>query len=265
MKRPYIENPPTPWDWGKQLLDANEADPPYDMLVSARNANVLDVDAQKRWMLGFWLFYHVGVASWLTEQPDFWKAAFIVARKEPEAVCTNGEWPRGGYRRYFRGKGAIDALGIISGMGKAEDLVDWFYDGGMTFEEVFKRVKQLPTYGYTMSFKIADMGERVLGRPIIFRKEMDLPEEPEKGLLIAADYFKIPTEEVRDRIIAALDGCRLPGLSGRQPNIQETETVLCEWKHLLSGKFAIGRDGPKLRSHLAPFGDLARAMSLHLP
>lgn len=265
MKKPYMANPPTPWDWGKQLLDANEADPPYDMLVSARLAGVLDAAAQKRWMLGFWLFYHVGVASWLTEQPNFWKGAFTVAEKKPEAVCTNGEWPRGGYRRYFRGGMATAALAVISNMGKPEDVVDWFYDGALHFRQVEKRVRQLPTYGYTMSFKIADMGERVLGFPIQFDEDMPLPEEPAKGLKIAAEMFGISELEVRERVIFNLDGCRLPGLHGRQPGVQEMETVLCEWKHMLSGKFFIGRDGPKLRANLSGFGDLADAMSRHLP
>lgn len=263
-----IENPPPPWEWGKTLLDAREADPPYDMLVNAYRAGVLTDESLRRWLMGFWLFYHVGVAAFLAERPSnfFWASALMIACKQPNEFVPDGKWPRGGYRRYFRGKAATDTLNYFAGGYRSpEQIVDSLYSGCKTFQGIEKRVKALPTYGYTMSFKIADMGERVLGLPITFDNEMKFPDEPDKGEQITSELFGVDRATVRAKLLYAIKDCPIPGLDTRHPGVQEAETVACEYKHFLSGKFKIGQDGPKLRSHLSGYGDLAQELAKYLP
>lgn len=263
MKKLTVDEAPPPWEWGKKLLDEREADPPYDMLTNALDVYMLSETAALRWCLGFWLFYHVGIASWLAEAPSevFWSIASDISHRKPSAFVPDGLYPRGGYRRYFRGAVAQDAIGKMASVGP-EKLVDSLFSGASSFEIVRKRVQDLPSFGYTMAFKMADMGERIFNYPISFHPTMRLPDEPQRGEEIAMEKYG---SDVRVKIANHIKRCKPPGRWSREPNIQEIETIFCEWKHHLSGKFQIGQDAPRLRRHLVGFGDLASQLSRFLP
>ena len=91
--------------FGRRLIETRDLDPAYVGLVGAKLP-------RPSWRVGCSLigaFYHVGAASWISEQEaDYWAcmttAAANLPEHSPRGLGLPAErWPRASERRHFRG------------------------------------------------------------------------------------------------------------------------------------------------------------------
>jgi len=145
-------------EFGEALLKSLDLDPVYVLLYQAR----LPKEQLQRWCVAYWMFYHVGVASELSEYESysFWERILAVLSSAP----------RGTERRHFRGERASKTVKYLW---HAYSLPEFFLESifdwpRCTFQEVVKHVTIHPQFGPWIAFKVADMGDRVLGYNVDF-------------------------------------------------------------------------------------------------
>lgn len=222
------------YDFGSELLDANDLDPVYILLW---NADFLEKKLQK-WLLAYWCFYHVGTASWIVDQPDYWQAM--------HAAAASKDYPRSPERRHFRAKNAIDSVTWLETRG-IEKLFKPF-QRHKTLEEVMKWVQHWVGFGPWISFKVADMLERLDLCHISFdATAMFLFDSPKEGAEMMANAFGV--NDIADRQAWAVNNLvkhfyteMAPPQFERHINAQEVETILCKWKSYMKGHYKIGED-----------------------
>lgn len=141
-------------DFCHQLIETGDLDPVYIMLHRAQ----LDERLLKSWLLAYWCFYSCDTASRIADEPttlndarDYWYK-FELALKS--------KWPRGAERRHYRGNTAQLSFQDLKKFGNPEEIVD-FMVKGPTFHEIQQRVKLFYGFGPWVTWKIADMAERV--------------------------------------------------------------------------------------------------------
>ena len=244
------------YDFGAGLLQTGDLDPVYIMLHRAD----LEPPALARWLVAYWCFYHSGVASALTETPDFWAAA--------RAHAATPKSARGTERRHFRGPAAPRALDWLrERWAEPEDWVRYL-STEPTFASVAARAQEAPLFGPWIAFKIADMLERCAGAAIDFSGcELSIYAEPKKGATLIAQQEGWPDtlQYVCDRL-AALHGHHLaPPDGGRLVNIQEIETILCKFKSHWGGHYPLGKDTHETREQLHGWGPLAEKLEKVYP
>lgn len=275
-----------PAAFGRALVASGDLDPVYLALKGAG----LPPDHRARWCFAYWLFYHAGVASRLSEIEgrDFWTLAE-----------TNLGWPRGTERRHFRGENAVKALRKLAKLypsGPAQ-AVDYVVDGNLvdhggralSFSWLRARVLQWPQFGPWIAFKVADMIDAVLDVPVDFSHSAPFWfEEPAVGAVIINRHWEgdstgeAPKEQVatakaqyepttkKIAIKAAalylrdqLGGLKAPHAPERSLRMQEFETICCKYKSHLNGHYEVGKDTKELlhvlEDHWGPTARKVRA------
>lgn len=179
-------------DFGAALHAERDLDPVYDALVA------LDLEpAQRdRFLLAYWVFYHVGVASYLADAPTvpaFWSRFQVAARNAPEdaAPVGDGRWPRGRERRHMRGANAMKCFTALWGRFKNDpsgfiaSAIEKDFDGPWPCRLIVERVRDHVGFGPWIAFKVADMLERVVGLNVSFEHaEVFVFDQPKEAALL---------------------------------------------------------------------------------
>jgi hypothetical protein len=247
-------------EFGEALLRSGDLDPIYIMLTGAK----LEEPVLKRWMLAYWCFYHAGVASTIATAPDFYSTF---------ERAVSFKWPRGTERRHFRGKACDKTLEFFRReYPNPESAVDFVR--APTFAEVSERAQLWPLFGPWISFKVADMLDRVMGWRVDFSQcALGIYSEPAAGAAIVAQQRGItglqPGVETTSKIVDVLTRefahHYAPPFGDRTVNVQEVETILCKYKSHLNGHYPVGKDTREIKHALAGWGPLADKLKGHLP
>lgn len=214
----------TPWDFGKRLLDAHDLDPVYDLCWVNQIRDFT-------WYITYWGFYHVGLATTLSEYPNeqaFWEAY--------GHCCRSSLYPRGRERRHYRANNAIQSWTYLSTTG-----IDALNYGLKTSADPIRYVeKNWVGFGPWIAFKIADMLERLEFRSVDFSDiDFTMYKSPKK----AAQRMGMGPKEACEEILFHLDNqYKAPPRFERPLGIQEAETILCKWKSFMDGHYHIGED-----------------------
>ena len=246
-------------EFGADLLDTYDLDPIYPMAAMT----IQDDEAMlKRFCLAYWCYYDAGVSSYVAEHAskDFYK------------LMSEGlkDWPRGMERRHFRGQAAIDSIKGLRNFGTPERVVDYMINGN-TFQDISMHVQAFKLFGPWISWKIADMAERVLQIPVDFSdSNLGIYKDPRKGAAFIAKVDKeypITDDELDDVVNMMLDEFHefsAPPYQDRPVNVQEVETILCKYKAHCYGFYPMGNDSYHVSKSLDDWGDLAQQMKDNL-
>lgn len=301
--------------FGDELLSTGDLDPVY----LAMNSTVLHPTAVDRLCLAYWCFYSLGTAAYIAEHgttPEkFWDLMMLAAYNDKAhkgipteaAHLAKGDkpWPRGAERRHFRGANAVGPMSYLKDHYKTASAAVQAMIGPnnahVTFKWVAGEVEKHPGFGPWMSFKIADMAERVLGRSVDFHDcALDMFKDPTQGAAVGyveawsviareggelRDWedrvgvaearkiwnYPITSDQIKltvDYYVKAFNKRHkvgsVPGLA-RPLNIQEIETVFCKYKSHLKGHYPPGKDMREIRHGLQGWGKLADKLAAALP
>ena len=273
---------------GRHLITTGDLDPIYIALVRAEQAGDFSVPQLCRWLLGYWCYYHAGVASFLSEKEgeEFWHWMMVAARNEEETPA-GGRWPRGHERRHYRAKIAVDSVTSLQARygDRPENMALYVgaratEDERLPFRTVSARAQEHKGFGPWIAWKIADMLDRVMGVPVDFSDaDIFMYKDPEKAaLMLFEQRYPLPSgarvkkrvvlPKVLEYLLGEFSGFRAPPLSDRAVDIQEVETVLCKWKSHMNGHYPLLNDIVDIRSGLEPWTgkcSAARAFLSHMP
>lgn len=245
-----------PVAWGRRLIEVEDHDPLYSGLVrwDVRGSR------KRRFMLAYWCCYSVGASHYLSQfvGAHFWAELRVAAVNEVEAPI-GGRWPRAHERRHWRGQKCVDSVDWLSAKFKHPEEAVLSLEGSRTLREVEDRMGSWPQFGPWISFKAADMLERVLGVPVTFPNSiLTMYRDPLKATELARPLMGVETNQaVADTMLEAFGGMMAPGFRGeaaRLVNIQEVETVLCKWKSARGSHYHIGLDTRDHRAELERWG-----------
>lgn len=246
--------------FGTALLNTLDLDPLYVLLAEAEP--ILGEAKLKRWLLAYWCFYSADTASRIVEQRDFYSGMFTALQQN---------WPHGRERRHFRGAAAAKALKYLVNFGSPEQVVDYMTQGS-DFQFVASRVQQFPLFGPWISWKVADMAERVLALPIDFSDAtLGIYRDPVQGAAYIKFHDKhhpITLEEldaVVEMVNAYFNQRTAPPYHDRIINIQEVETILCKYKAHCLWHYYPGMDIDEIAEGLEHGCDLAHELLRFLP
>jgi Alpha-glutamyl/putrescinyl thymine pyrophosphorylase clade 2 len=248
------------YDFGDQLIQTGDHDPVYPMLTQAD----LEAEQLDRFLLAYLCFYHVGLASWLSEQGgSYWDWMHIAAENVTPAPI-GGRWPRSSERRHFRGAKCVDAIAYF----RRQPASAWIHRlaSSTTLKGVMDTAAQWPLFGPWAGFKAADLLEVVKGANISFNDNIALIyKEPRACLdLLAGETGQTP-QQVLAAVKAHVSKYREPASGRRMCGIQEAETVLCKYKSHLNGHYPIGKDTKEIRHALQGWGVTAAHLLQHVP
>lgn len=283
-------------EFGDALLRTGDLDPVYVAIAGRKNP--IDAPTKARLCLAYWCFYHLGAAAKLAEisQPRaFWKA-MMQAAANPPLKDGSRAWPRGSERRHYRGQQAVASMTELVGkygkLGVPGAAV--FEMMGLplgvtksTYSQVARSVMSHRGFGQWIAFKIADMGERVLGLDIDFSDcHLGIYKDPRQGAAVAAiewqeeagailpgvDFpahapweYPISDDELAVTVAHYVNLWRkkrakaLPS-KDRLVNVQEIETIFCKYKSHLKGHYPVGKDTIEVYHGLEGWGDLANQL-----
>lgn len=255
-------------EFGHQLIDTQDLDPVYCALASVPWSR----EQMARFLLSYWCFYSTGVSSYLAEMPDedFWVAMQLAAdNQEPTPIGTR--WKRAAERRHARGAAAVRmVLELQSKYESPQSFLDFVFDGKeQTCSAVMERVRQHYLFGPWIAFKIADMGERVLGMPITFENsEIFMFKDPtEAALMLWRTQLELPEgakpkdlpavlRKVVDWVIMECGKDRTaPPCRTRKIQLQEAETILCKWKSHKNGHYPFKNDIREIRAEVSQWAE----------
>lgn len=261
--------PQTIETFGANLLSWEDLDPIYTALVRSG----MEPAALRRWLLVYSCCYHAGVASYVTDQYDgnsnnFWASLFDWAENTVERPPPTGladRWPRGSERRHSRG---LIAKVMVRELYKRykerpEDFIEACVAPSVA--EVSKRVRAHYNYGPWIAFKIADLIDRVLGKPVNFdAASIFLFDSPREAAEMV--YWESACTEAPEPDAAALAhvmsdlvkhfndaGYLAPPQLDRPIGNAEVETILCKWKSHVGGHYDVGHDILEIREGLEPW------------
>lgn len=226
------------YEFGRRLIDEDDLDPLYSMIHESR----LTPADKAKYILSYWCFYDTGTAACLTDSKSYWG--------EMGRAASTAIYPRGGDRRHYRGQAAIDSVKQINGLGKsAFDLLNYLsLNGELTYlGDTMGRIMEMRGFGPTISFKAADMLERLWGARYEFKETdpllMSKPPREGAGILAGRYQYKGGSNPIwaHRKLIERLSGMKIPPLYEREITVLETETILCKWGHHLKGIYPIGR------------------------
>ena len=257
-------------EFGRLLLEAKDLDPVYDLIWHSGWKG----EKLHKWLLSYWCFYHVGTASWIVDQKKYWPAMEIAAGSK--------DYPRSSERRHFRGDNAKEAVAYLKSIGIDSLFKPLLSSKCKTVEDVFKIVKPWVGFGPWISFKIADMLDRLSLNSISFTEAdiflFDSPAEAAEilwreeygvitsGIPLVEAYGKDRKNLIQnwamDYIKRNLEDHLAPPRFERPIDNQEAETILCKWKSYLSGHYEIGWDVQHCRTGLAKFPDTVSSQEL---
>lgn len=248
-------------EFGKALLKTEDLDPVYSMLVNSGES----WDWLARFCLCYWCFYDAGFAARcadLTSPSAYYK---LMCEAVPKGR-------RGAERRHFRGAAAYNAIQALQKLGKPEKIVQSFFIT-LDYQQCDERIQRLPLFGPWISWKVCDMGERVLGFQVNFASaSLAIYKDPRQGaaLLLYGDW----QHSISDKDLAQIVRCvvrnfnfKAPPRYDRRFNIQEAETVLCKYKAYTKGHYWVGKDIKDVTESLALVGadGLVSAMPENVP
>lgn len=247
----------TCYEFGRKLLRTNDLDPVY---VAAHHAEFVGDDEDEpdlhKWLLAYWCFYHVGTASWIVDQPDYWEAM--------KTAAGSKDWPRSSERRHFRGETARRSVEYLSRRGVFDLFSELITDAEpTTAEEVINSVIRWYGFGPWIAFKIADMLDRLAVRPVLFDIGTAMYEgSPTEATKILKDWEEPgwePTSQKElsewavNRVLTEIKDVKAPPRFERNLGPQEAETILCKWKSYLGGHYHVGEDVESVRKGLLRF------------
>lgn len=266
-------------EFGKALLKSEDLDPMYCAVTRAG----IDSETLHRLMLAYCCLYHLGAAAKIAEKKGnaFWKLLH-------EAAVNEGlKWPRGAERRHWRGANSVRSAEYLNRSFKnpEDTFAYWCRALGRdltTYKAVSGRVQEAVAFGPWIAFKVADIGERVLGYDIDFSDcELGIYKDPRQGAAVAyqelASFgqitqklwdYPITDDELRGIVktcVKAFSRLKAPPKLDRPINVQEVETIFCKYKSHLKGHYPLGKDSHELRSALEGWGDLASQIRSHVP
>jgi hypothetical protein len=267
-------------EFGRRLITTGDLDPVYIMLSKM---DWLDEGQLRRWLLAYWLCYHCGAASYLSELEGhkFWSELKVAAENvDPSPI--GGRWPRASERRYWRGEAALKSVAHLTGLyEKPEDFVGSIQvqadmaTGGMPYERLAELVKKHHLFGDWITFKIADMMERVVGMPVDFNQALVFMfKDPRQAALKLfrekqqlPDSAKIKDEEwaiglVVDHLTQEFSDLKAPPNEDRPIGLQEVETVLCKWKSHMNGHYRPGKDTHEIGLGLEEWSEVSHTAGL---
>jgi hypothetical protein len=261
--------------FGNQLLESGDLDPVYIMLHKAE----MEPERMYRWLIAYWCLYHVGAACYISEAEgrEFWQLLRTAAENE-QASPLGDRWPRGSERRHWRGLAARKAVRDLMGkyltvpgdmVRQIAELPD--LDTTIPYKTVASRVKQHASFGDWMSFKIADMIDRLGIADVSFdNAAVFMFDDPRKAAL---KMFRlrggIPEEAtikdeakainmVVDYLIEHFENYMAPPLYDRPVGLQEVETILCKWKSHMNGHYPLNNDLIEIREGAEPWAKVSK-------
>lgn len=254
MRDDLVENPV---EWGRQLILTEDHDPLYSSLCrwNVKGSRL------RRFLLTYWCCYSVG-ASWFISKYSgtrYWDLLQMAADNNmgPQQFGYGfTRWPRAHERRHWRGQKAVDSVIWLRSTFKHPEEAVISLEGARKLETVYADVKAWPQFGPWISFKIADMLERVLGVNIAFPGDVtSMYDDPREGADLMAPYLGLDTpQEVTGFLLGEYVVLVAPGRTGRLCNVQEVETVLCKWKSARKGKYWLGADTASHQKELSEWG-----------
>lgn len=242
-------------EFGEHLLSTYDLDPLYAILAQADWPE----SYLKRFLIGYWIFYSAGVAAHLAEFQGkaFYEECFIGDRDH---------WPRGHERRHMRGSAFVRTVGELSHFASPEHVVDAM-TRGRCFQDIAKHVQTFSGFGPWISWKIADMTERVLCRDVDFADcNLFMYRDPVKGaalLKFGDQHHPITADEVGEvveMVLADFHGYLAPPYQDRPLNVQEVETILCKYKSHINGHYPLGTDTKDITEGLEGWGEHAEQL-----
>lgn len=245
--------------FGEQLIVTRDLDPLYVGLVEAK----LPKDQLYRYLLTYWMFYHVGLSACLSEfeEREFWDSALVAAEnKDHHGPGVHGlpglRWPRGSERRHFRGVKCVQAVQTLAErFPKPEDAVRSLLKKQGDYV-IMETVRTWPMFGEWIAFKVVDMLERCAGVKCPVSSDLILMyDEPYKALEILAKDQK--PEQVFDGLLAHFAQFQAPPRGDRPCGPQEVETILCKVKSHWNGHYWVGKDIHEHRAALKGWGETA--------
>lgn len=269
-------------DFGKILLDSNDLDPVYVALYRMHSDDILDMAQLSRWILAYSCLYHCGAASYLSEfeGDNFFSQLMTAAKNEDAAPApTGGRWPRGHERRHWRGGQAVascqalhdrygfkpelflaDIAGVGFGMQPSPEPVP--------FRVISQRVQALRGFGSWISFKLADMIDRLgLQRVSFTFDEVTVYKDPVQAAerLVRQRNGFPPTAQVKPEAVKAVFAALeehfadypAPPLYDRPVGLQEVESILCKWKSHQNGHYPLYNDLTEIHSSLASWAEVS--------
>ncbi len=243
------------YQFGKQLLETNDLDPVYVMLY---NSELMHNDPLLyKWLLAYWAFYHVGTASFITgrgEENMYWQRFLTAAGSK--------DYPRSSERRHFRGRTSLKSTRYLQYRG-VDTLFSDLMAAPNNAESVMNVVKSWYGFGPWISFKVADMLERLGMRPITFDLKTVMYDSPLEAASLmwhhhysggASEPVNVGKWAVETLLVSPeLSRKAAPPDFERKLGFQEAETILCKWKSYMNGHYHVGEDVEAVRSGLLRF------------
>lgn len=253
--------------FAKGLLETNDVDPGYVILQKLKGSR----DLLKRWLVAYFSCGHFGASSMLADyaKPSlYWDRLLTYAKgREPRSLS----W------RHFRGENALKVIASLREFSTPTGFINFAITGKtdteknppntvVPFDVIKDRVERIHGYGKRISFKAADMLER-LGMVNVKFPEQDVMmyDSPAEAAQLVyktyapsqGQYYSLETMTDRANwavnYIRSADGvgnALAPPRFERVVNIQEIETMLCKWKSHLGGRYPVGHDIDEARAEL---------------
>lgn len=240
--------------FGEALVKTQDLDPLYVGLVGAD----LPKDQLYRWLLCYFCFYNVGVASYMSELEGsaYWRRMLDAAANDSAPISrlppVGERWPRAAERRHFRGQKCVDAVTWFSKR-SPEFWVGLLTELGslVTLKGVMAVVQEWPMCGPWIAFKAADLLERVVGVRIEFPEDITLLyKEPRAAL----DLLEGDPVQTNRKLIKHFGQYLAPPCYDRPCGVAETESILCKTKSSWGGHYYIGKDIHEQRHALKGWG-----------
>lgn len=247
-----------PFKFGRQLVTTLDLDPVYVVLWNSPLCQPVEPWAgpytlrQHRlaqWLMAYWCFYHMGTASWIVDQPDYWTAL--------RTAAGSSDYPRGTERRHFRGDAALQSVTYLEERGLYRLLAPLRRPNAIySLGYVMQVVQGWRGFGPWIAFKVADMLERLGLVSIVFAPEdvFRMFDAPLKGAELMADLHGPARGEVYrwalDKLLSKLSDLKAPPRHDRPLNVQEVETILCKWKSHMGGHYEVGKDTTEIEHAL---------------
>lgn len=268
-------------EFGRELITTGDLDPLYIGLAGVE----WDSDQLYRFLVSYWCFYDAGVASYMSELQgeEFWQR-MLTAAENAKQTPIGTRWPRSAERRHFRGQQAIRAVEELRDRyGEHPEAmvryVSGMHDKDHSFKTVTDRVKEHRGFGDWISFKVADMLERLDIAPVKFGFSDAMYDSPVKAALTLArerngyaENVHLKPEVIVPAVLSHLadsfKDLSAPPTHDRPLGLQEYETVLCKWGSHLSGHYPSGKDTHEIRNGVALWrheSQAARELLHHLP
>ena len=269
--------------FGRHLITSGDLDPVYIALHRLMKDGTWPIAQTHRWLVAYWCFYHCGFASYVSgSRIPFWRTMREAAHNETLAP-PSGRWPRGSERRHARGKQGIAMVDdLVAHYINATQMVKFIATNPSSidahdFSTIADRVKTHTLFGPWISFKVADMVDRVLDIPVDFdQAAVFMFKDPMKAAemlfcqrarldykLVKAVRFDVG--EVVSYLEKTFSDLKAPPFNDRPIGLQEVETVLCKWKSHMNGHYPLNNDIDEINEGLKGWGKAAEEFAAAMP